>query len=420
MNNSSSKIKFLFALLLLVAFPLITKGQVSTSAPSSTSSGDSTVDSLNKDIKQHQDHIKELQDTINTYKKQINQKQTEAVSLKNQLGILDTRIKEVQTEEALNQEKIAETNLQINILQQVISDKAATLERQKTLVASMLRKIQSDDQKNILEILLTNNSFADFYSQLQNLSQVNNDLNKSVQMLEQTKKDLETKQTETEQQKKSLEDLQQKLADNKEQYNGQVNLKTNLLTDTKNSEARFQTLVASLKKEYQQTEDQIVSAEAEVRKKIAAQKNTSQPQLPVGNVSLTWPVPSHYINASFHDPDYPFKNIMQHSGVDMKASFGTPIHAAAAGYVAKRTACTTSACYNYVLIAHSPTVSTLYGHLSQIFVQPDQFVNQGDVIGMSGATPGTVGAGPFVTGAHLHFEVRVNGIPVDPLGYLIQ
>jgi murein DD-endopeptidase MepM/ murein hydrolase activator NlpD len=347
------------------------------------------------------------------------QKQTEAVSLKNQLGILDTRIKQIKTEQSLNQEKIAETNLQINILQQIISEKSTILERQKTLVASMLRKIQSDDQKNTLEILLTNNSFADFYSQLQNLSQVNNDLNKSVQMLEQTKKDLEAKQQETEQKKKSLEDLQQKLENSKEQYNGQVNLKSNLLTDTKNSEARYQTLVTSLKKEYQQTEDQIERAEAEMRKKLAAQKNPAQ-QLPTGNVNFVWPVPSHYINASFHDPDYPFKNIFQHSGIDIKASAGTPVHAAAAGYIAKRTACTTATCTNIVIITHNSSISSVYMHLSQISVQADQFVNQGDVIGYSGGTPGVIGSGSFVTGAHLHFEVRLNGIPVDPLGYLIQ
>lgn len=404
----------------LILTPFIASGENSpSSTPTSTATGNTEIDSLNKSIKQHQDHIVELQNTINTYKKQIEQKQTEAVSLKNQLSILDTRIKEIQAQEALTQEKITQTNLQISALQQIIAEKTVTLTRQKTLIASMLRKIQSDDQKNTLEILLTNDSFADFYSQLQNLSQVNSDLSKSVQLLQQTKTDLEVKQTETEKQKKALEDLKQQLEDNKQEYKGQVNLKTNLLTDTKNSEARYQTLVSSLKKEYQITENQIQNAEAEVRKKLAAQKNPIQ-QLPTGNISFAWPVPSHYINASFHDPDYPFKNIFQHSGIDIKASFGTPVRAVAAGYVAKRTACTTASCYNYVLIAHTSTVSSLYGHLSRIDVQPDQFVNQGDVIGLSGATPGTVGAGPFVTGAHLHFEIRSNGIPVDPLGYLIQ
>ena len=66
---------------------------------------------------------------------------------------------------------------------------------------------------------------------------------------------------------------------------------------------------------------------------------------------------------------------------------------------------------NYVIISHDGTYSTVYGHLASATVSVGQYVNQGDVIGYIGSTG-------WSTGAHLHFEVRVNGSRVDPMGYV--
>jgi murein DD-endopeptidase MepM/ murein hydrolase activator NlpD len=138
------------------------------------------------------------------------------------------------------------------------------------------------------------------------------------------------------------------------------------------------------------------------------------------SISFEWPVSSRYITARFHDPNYPFRNVFEHNAIDIRASYGTPVKAASSGYVGRARRCTLSSCYAYILLVHTGNLSTVYGHLSKILVEDDQYVNKGEVIAYSGGTPGTVGAGPFVTGAHLHFETRLNGIPVDPLGYLVQ
>jgi murein DD-endopeptidase MepM/ murein hydrolase activator NlpD len=98
-----------------------------------------------------------------------------------------------------------------------------------------------------------------------------------------------------------------------------------------------------------------------------------------------------------------------HPGIDIGVPTGTPIHAAGSGTVVW---CGWMSGYgNLVMIDHHNGLATLYGHQSRIAVGCNQEVSQGETIGYVGCTG-------FCTGPHLHFEVRLNGTPVDPLGYL--
>ena len=95
-----------------------------------------------------------------------------------------------------------------------------------------------------------------------------------------------------------------------------------------------------------------------------------------------------------------------HRGIDYGTPIGTKILASEDGTVT--TVASLSVGYgNYVLIKHADGYETVYAHLSQILVRQGQAVSQGDVIGLSGNTGNS-------TGPHLHFEVRKNGIKIDP------
>lgn len=393
-----------FIILGLVSSPIFTFAQTVNSAE---------IDQLNKQIAEKKDKIKELEDTIAKYNKNIEQKQTQAVSLKNQLSILDNHITKAETDITLTQEKIKQAQLEIEALQLTIADKEALMEKQKKIITKIIQNINTDKRKNYLEVLLTNTSFAEFYDQLQYTMNVFTDLGQSVKVLRLVKEDLQIKQEQVARRKKTYEDLKAELENNKFKLQDQSKAKEQLLVATKSSELKYKTLLSGLKQQYQAVINEQRAYEDQVRKKLAQQN-----KLGVSVGAFSWPLPNRTITASFHDPDYPFRNVFEHSAIDIRASQGTPVRAAAAGYVARAKVCSSASCYSYVLIVHTDNLSTLYGHLSQVNVQGDQFVNKGDIIGFSGGRPGTVGAGPFVTGPHLHFEVRLNGIPVDPMGYL--
>jgi murein DD-endopeptidase MepM/ murein hydrolase activator NlpD len=123
-----------------------------------------------------------------------------------------------------------------------------------------------------------------------------------------------------------------------------------------------------------------------------------------------WPVPSHYITSPFGWRIHPILGTKRlHAGMDIRAPYGTAISAAAAGTVVR------SGWYggygNAVVIDHGGGVVTLYGHQSRVAVRAGQRVTRGQTIGYSGSTG-------LSNGPHLHFEVRVNGVPTDPLLFI--
>ena len=128
-----------------------------------------------------------------------------------------------------------------------------------------------------------------------------------------------------------------------------------------------------------------------------------------------WPEPHAQISQPFGPTTFWFEPAFGgyphfHTGIDMTEPFGSPVYAADDGIVAL-VGSSSSGYGNYVVIAHSGGLDTLYGHLSTALVKPGQLVVQGQPIGLEGSSGNS-------TGPHLHFELRINQTPVNPAPYL--
>ena len=155
-----------------------------------------------------------------------------------------------------------------------------------------------------------------------------------------------------------------------------------------------------------QIQDEVSESEAlqAASAQLAAQlSGDSTPAVPGGAPHFIWPV-----NGPITSP-FGQRWGTLHPGIDIGVPSGTPVHAAAAGKVVW---CGWMSGYgNLVMVDHGGGYATAYGHNTRVAVSCGQEVAQGAVIAYSGCTG-------FCTGPHVHFEVRVNGTPVDPLGYL--
>ena len=165
--------------------------------------------------------------------------------------------------------------------------------------------------------------------------------------------------------------------------------KRQALTSTKQQE---QDLVAEA--------NALAAADASIRSQLAGAQNGDTTPSASG---LIWPV-----NGPVTSP-FGYRWGRLHAGIDIGVPNGTPIHAAASGTVV--IAGWVSGYGNYTCIDHGGGMATCYAHQSAFAVSFGQHVVQGEVIGYTGCTG-------HCFGPHLHFEVRINGTPVDPLGYL--
>lgn len=407
-RNKTLKISFLL---------LIFTGLIS-SAPfvfGESSNYDAEIDELNLKIQNQKKQIDNLKTKQQEYQAQIEAKRNDRITLSNQLSLLENHLVKSQMDIEGTNLEIDKTNLEIQKIEIDSANLDAKIEEQKIHITSLLRLVYKQDQVSTLEMLLLNDSLAEFLNQAKYLEDTNKEIGESVEDLRLDKERLENNKLVLSEKDSELLALKNKLEEKKDNLLYEQESKTFILEETRSSEKEYQSLLLQAKREQDQAMADIANAERLIRKKMSEK---DQQKLNNGNNTIAWPVPKNVIVAQFHDTDYPYRNIIgEHSAVDIRAKQGTTIVAAADGYVAKVKFDGTKN-YAYIMIIHGNGLATVYGHVSAAYVLTDQYVTQGQAIGRSGGMPGGVGSGPFTTGPHLHFEVRKDGLPVNPENYL--
>jgi len=421
------------AALVMLSLRLPLYAQVQPPGPTDPGTGTATFvnpENIDAQIQDRKAKIDDLQKRIDAYESNLQATSDQRVALQGDLAVLSNSIDEVNL-------KLEQTNASVDLAELQVSQVQADIatkeqERQQTLdhMGSILRSLHRQDQISPLTVTLSATSLSDFFRALSGSGDFYHELRTNLDAVNKVSADLALDRATLTGQLSGLADVQDQQRTLRDTLNQQQSYKSSLLQKTQQSESKLTDLIQSVRDEANSVNVEITTLEQQARTEIGSGSGS------LGSGNLRWPVePLLGISAYFHDPTYIFrcttKNptncIGEHDAIDIRTPQGTPVHAADDGYVAiaRKLDWVRDAsgrilypAYNYVTLLHANNLSTVYGHLSQVLVNQDTYVKKGDIIGLSGATPGTAGAGRWTTGPHLHFEVRINGIPDDPLKYL--
>jgi len=373
--------------------------------------------------------LQEIQQKIDSSRAQLDEKQSQLQHAKDREGVLSTTIQkygdqldQLRNEVASLRNRIAIVQTQLNKKEAELKEAKARLEELRDRLKRSLRvlrgrlvDIYESNTPDTMTVILNSKGFNDMvtrYDYVQRIQSqdtsiavrvkhLRNEEKETVDRVRAARNAIADKKAELEQSQATLEAKQSDLAAAREkdqQVLGQVQQNQDQLEGDISS---ISGQIASQLQAQQQAE----AAQA------AAQASTGSTTAPTGPVQgessagMIWPVngpvTSPFCEARAWESCHP--------GIDIGVPSGTPIQAAAAGTVA--IAGPESGYGNYTCLDHGGGISTCYAHQESISVSVGQHVSQGQVIGISDCTG-------LCFGPHLHFEVRVNGQVVDPMGYL--
>lgn len=319
---------------------------------------------------------------FNTLNANISRKEQELIATQNDLAYLESQL-------SMTEQMVAE-------VEKDLKDAEGRLKLRSKLLATRVRAMYEVGTVTYLDVLLNSASFSDFLGRFRMLKEI---VGKDVDLFQQVKAErrvIAEKKDLVEQKRTTLASLKDQTAAKKQTIEFQ---KADL--------GRQKNLVSKDLALLEQQEDEEIRLSEEYGQQIA--EIQARMKRAAGKLAMIWPVRGP-ITSPFGNRVHPlFKKWKFHSGLDIGVPMGTPIKAAESGQVIVASYLTGYG--NTVVIDHGGGISTWYAHASKLKVSVGQEVKQGDVISLAGSTG-------YSTGPHLHFEVRQNGEPKQPLDWL--
>ena len=316
-----------------------------------------------------------------------------------QIQKLDEKISTAEEELAGQESKIEELRKSISKVEEELDTVTEKYNKQKDLFEQRIVAVYEAGEIQYLDVLLKSTSLTDFISTYYQISEVAQSDEELLDDIEQKKKTIDLSKRKLENEKNSLADI----------LETQTRL-TRTLQNTKIIRESFITRLSEEEQEKQKEIDDYNAQYEEINRQIIASVMEGSDSEYIGG-ELAWPVPGYTrITSEYKMRVHPITGVYKlHTGVDISAPMGANFIAANDGVVIR--AEMNGAYGNMVVVDHGGGISTLYAHGSEILVQVGQTVKRGDAVLKVGSTG-------YSTGAHAHFEVRINGVTTNPLPYI--
>ena len=358
------------------------------------------IDKLKNNASDLSQQKKELQSKISALSDDIANNMKKKELLDSEISVLSSEISNVESQISTYAELITQTEAELLDAQ----------ERETAQYELFCKRVRAMEERGTISywsVLFKADSFTDLLSRLDFINEIMDSDQKVIQDLQDLQAEIEEKKESLETQKAESEAAKAELVSKKSELNKQREAAIALVAQMRGSKSEFQEDMDDLSAEAEAVQAQILKLSKELAAQQAAQGKPSNAALG----GYIWPVSSRRITSTFGGRASPGGiGSTNHKGIDIGGvGYTTEIHAAKAGTVIVSQY---SRSYgNYVVVSHGSGNTTLYAHMSSRKVSVGQYVNQGDVLGITGSTGNS-------TGPHLHFEITENGTRINPLKYL--